>query len=207
MYIVTGHGQSGTKWLAKVLGCEHEPLKLDAMWAKRTEGDPTIAKEWAEWRVPKMQEPWGEVNSYLRLCATELMFLLPDMTVAGLVRDGRFVVRSMAARGVHERLHGPWSDFEKLCRYWAQSHYWLADVKEWFRLEDLNEDWNEVERLGELLGVDVPREHWEGLRNVRVGKNVETDTVPQWDRKMCRAFARSAGTVQTHFGYPLPRPA
>ena len=107
MFFVTGHGRSGTVFLADLLGKSengfvfHESPFLDQdlfveAYQGRTELSPARL-ELIETR--KAQQPnliYGEVNGYLRYWAPFLLTMTPD--VFHLVRNASDVVRSMFNR-------------------------------------------------------------------------------------------------------------
>lgn len=87
--VVTGHGRSGTHWLAHILShfmvAEHEPAKLDGL---------DVSVDCRQWnRVPELREAGHRV--------------------VHLVRDGRDVIRST------DRFYRGSYPFEELCKRWA----------------------------------------------------------------------------------------
>ena len=118
-FIITGHGRSGTQWLARLLDkCDpsvyvhHEPLpKFDAARYARVYAGTLDAAEFLRQRQPQMEQIWqrhpddgyAEVNGCLRYCVPALREAFPDTPILALVRDGRYVVRSLLARGCYRR--------------------------------------------------------------------------------------------------------
>jgi len=83
----------------------HEPLPT---FDKRWYWQMSCTKYLTE-RAIKMKErhggdkrDWAEVNSYLRYCVPQIREMF-DVPVATLIRDGRYVVRSLLARGVYQQ--------------------------------------------------------------------------------------------------------
>jgi hypothetical protein len=210
-FFVTGHGRSGTKWLTLLLNrCDstvavhHEPLPA---FDKRRYWQTNYTEYLAE-REIKMKErhggdkrDWAEVNSYLRYCVPQLREMF-DVPVATLIRDGRYVVRSMLARDAY-RLDGyPEVDapdeletpFEKCCWYWAHT-YRDHDAPVW-RLEDLNASYETFERLCDYLGMTPDRDTWAVFIGRRVNAIVDDPTLPAWGEEQQATFDRLAGDVQ-----------
>ncbi len=223
-FFVTGHGRSGTLWLAKLLNTDesvqvhHEPVQEDAQAYIHIFDGSLDACEYLKRRRELMEarwsehpeRDWAEVNSYLRYCVSELReeFRAP---VVGLVRDGRLVVRSMMARGVFQREGYPGIEapgefktpFEKCCWYWADTYFRLArQAVPVLRLEDLNSDYSTVELLGMLLNVHISKQAWERARGQP--ENIGVGPQPlQWSRRELAVFEAIAGEVHHRFGYEL----
>ena len=223
-FFVTGHGRSGTMWLARLLNTDpnmqvhHEPIQEDASaYLQIVKGslDPheylahrrkLMMRIWAS----NPERDWAEVNSYLRYCVPALReeFGAP---VVGLVRDGRLVVRSMMARGVFQREGYPGIEtpsefktpFEKCCWYWADTYWRLVRTGvPTFKLEDLNNDYSKLGLLCELLGVRVSKSAWKSFKNRPL--NVDVGTQPlNWSKRELITFQTIAGDIQTNFGYAI----
>lgn len=225
-FFVTGHGRSGTLWLARLLNrcaptvnVHHEPLaQFDAArYTAAYERGAPATERWLRLRITRMERVWerhpdqgyAEVNSYLRYCVPRLREVF-GVPVVALVRDGRYVVRSMLARGCYKRDGYPpiqppqsMSPFAACCWYWADTYRRLITegVKFW-RLEDLN---TRVEAFGALcdeVGVEADRTVWKQCVGRRV--NVDVGDVPlDWDAQHVAAFEMLAGDVQKFFDYPM----
>jgi len=225
-FFVTGHGRSGTLWLARVLNrCDptvnvhHEPLgQFDAArYAAAYERGAPATERWLRQRVTRMERIWerhpdqgyAEVNSYLRYCVPRLREVF-DVPVAALVRDGRYVVRSMLARGCYTRAGYPpiqppqsMSPFAACCWYWADTYRRLIPlgVRFW-RLEDVNARWPSFRSLCNEVGLDADRGVW--TANVNRRANVGVGDAPlDWDAEHTAAFEMLAGDVQEFFEYPM----
>jgi len=183
-FIVTGHGRSGTKWLANVLNRDptvavhHEPLTgYDKSGYAAIKDGRMSAQVFAEKRRGRMAKiyarhpnrAYAEVNSFLRYCAPAMRdeFCVP---VAAVVRDGRLVVRSMLKRGIYQsdnypKIQAPvdlLTPFEKCCWYWQDTYALLL----WqgipmFRLELLNVSYDYFRAMCDLLGCEVPEGEWQ----------------------------------------------
>jgi len=225
-FFVTGMGRSGTKWLADLLKhtpsrvrVMHEPLgPKDKNWYGRVYRNPALGPEWMWYRRRRMNTDhtrglaWGEVNSYLRYAAHDLRVEFPGVPVAGLVRDGRFVVRSLMRMEIYDRRHPPvpmptWAEtpFLKCCHYWADTYRllvaWGVPI---YRLEDLNADYAEVEVLCEKLGIDPPPKNmWREKQHRPLNTTEPQMERLAWSRDKCEAFRRIAGDMQHRFGYPV----
>jgi hypothetical protein len=158
----------------------------------------------------------GEVNPQLRYCPDELREVL-GCPVVGLVRDGRYVVRSFLwyeqflrwmapIKPTEEECAVRWSEMEPLEKaawYWADSCRPLqeSDVPV-YRLEDIVSDWEAFRSLCNDCGVEVDREVWEAMRGKRA-KPHHNDVPPEWTHEQIEAFLRVAGDVQERYGYPV----
>lgn len=225
-FFVTGMGRSGSLWLARFLDktpsdvkVMHEALgQSDASWYGRVYRNPALGPEWAWYRRRQMDtertggKKWGEVNSYLRYAVHDLREEFPGVPFIGLVRDGRFTVRSMMRLGLFDRysppIHPPtWAEtsFLKCCWYWADAYRLLVawDVPI-YRLEDLNDNYSEVEVLSEVLGIEPPPwEQWAQMRHKPANATNPKCERLDWSPKELEAFRRVAGDMQRRFGYPF----
>lgn len=217
-FFVTGHGRSGTQWLARLLNADpaldvrHEPLrKMDTVSYGNLRGDNAVAylKARRARMIPAEGLGWGEVNSYLRYWAPQLHEAFPGVPVVGLVRDGRYVVRSMMARGVFSRGRpvpgapvGGASKFERACRYWASTYRLLTsqDVP-MFKLERLNEDRDYFAELCREIGAHVSQAIWRRFAGRRIHVLVKDTGPPRWTPEQVETFLSYAGDMQEYFGY------
>ena len=226
-FIVTGHGRSGTLWLARLLNqCDdsvnvhHEPLaQFDAARYADVYHGTLDAAEFVCQRRLRMERVWqrhpdqgyAEVNSYLRYCVPALHEAFPDTPVLGLVRDGRFVVRSMLARGCYRREGYPpivppeeMSSFASCCWYWADTYRRLIEQGVIvYPLEALNESFAALMALADQAGARVSRDVWLRHAGKRANVGVADDEPPVWTAEEAETFARVAGDVQRWFGYPV----
>jgi hypothetical protein len=225
-FFVTGMGRSGSKWLRQLLlktpsdvKVMHEPLgRKDEAWYGRVYRNPALGPEWIWHRVRWMDtertggKRWGEVNSYLRYAVHDLREAFPGVPVVGLVRDGRFTVRSLMRLGIYAKRQPPippptWAEtpFQRCCWYWADAYRilvaWGVPI---FRLEDLNADYAEVEVLCAKLGIEPPTwQHWAKLRHKPANATKPHGARLEWSTGECEAFRRAAGDMQRRFGYPV----
>ena len=238
-FIITGHGRSGTLWLARLLDkCDpsvlvhHEPLgQFDAARYARVYDGTLDAAKFVRQRRPRMERIWqrhpddgyAEVNSYLRYCVPALRDAFPDTPILAIVRDGRFVVRSMLARGCYRREGYPpieppdemtfddpvsvidsCTPFGQCCWYWADTYRRLAvsDVK-CYKLEILNRNYVEFYHLCERVGITPDHATWLAHAGKRANVGVADEEPPVWTFDEVEMFARVAGDVQEWFGYPM----
>ena len=213
-FFVTGHGRSGTKWLAKVLNRDpsvavhHEPIQKDVRaYARIYNGTlEPMTYLWRRqedmcliWRRHRDRD-YAEVNSYLRYFVPELQ-LVSGVPVVALIRDGRYVVRSMMALGVYQRPGYPpipgqgETPFEKCCWYWADTYRRLYGL-ETFRLEDLTQDYSHFCLLCNLLGVQVSEEEWRTFASTPINVGVGLTTPPVWSEEEYKIFYNVAGDIQ-----------
>lgn len=222
-FIVTGHGRSGTKWLANVLNrdptvaCHHEPLTgYDKSGYAAIKGGRISARVFAERRRERMARIWerhpdrayAEVNSFLRYCAPAMRdeFGVP---VVAVVRDGRLVVRSMMKRGIYQSDNYPTiqapvdllTPFEKCCWYWKDTYELLL----WqhmliYRLDFLNRDFDYFRAMCDYIRCDVPEAEWRKCAGKPVNVDVGDEPL-DWHNWQHERFDEIAGNVQRRLGY------
>lgn len=222
-FIVTGHGRSGTKWLANVLdrnpgvAVHHEPLTgYDKSGYAAVRDGRLPAQVFAQKRRDRMLRIWlrhqdkayAEVNSFLRYCVPALREEF-DVPVVAIVRDGRLVVRSMLKRGIYKSDNYPLiqpdvaleTPFEKCCWYWADTYERLSRQHVLiYRLDFLNRDFDYFRALCDYIGCEVSQLDWR--KRVNKPKNVDVGDVPlQWGNWEHDRFAEIAGNVQQRLGY------
>lgn len=226
-FIFTGMGRSGTKWLRHLLDGSpdvkvfHEPCREydEANYWKVAAGQMS-EEEFVERRIAYMagvgeQIPAGmryaEVNSYLRYVAAPLRHKF-RCSVQGIVRDGRWTVRSLDVMGLFRRPGRPpipspgayETPFEKCVWYWASTYEELdiVGVPIW-TLEGLNDEYRCVASLCEgSLGIEPPsRGHWSKLRHRRVNQlpGGWTSDPPEFTEEQEAAFWRIGGHVQARY--------
>jgi len=224
-FIITGHGRTGTLWLARLLDkCDpsvhvhHEPLaQFDAARYAQVYDGTLDAAEFVRQRQPRMEriqqrhpdDGYAEVNSYLRYCVPALRDAFPDTPVLALVRDGRFVVRSLLARGCYQRPGyppieppGKMSPFAACCWYWADTYRRLVEERVMaYPLEVLNESFASFAILCGMVGIEADHDVWLRFAGKRANVGVESDAPPVWTFDEAETFARVAGDVQEWFGY------
>ena len=211
-FFVTGHGRSGTLWLAKLLNCDstiavhHEPIQSDKNEYARIHSGQD-ATEYLLRRKEQMRKIWertpwkkyAEVNSYLRYCVPELesVFQCPVVTI---IRDGKYVVRSMMARGCYQKPGYPLIEmpgntpFEKCCAYWADTYERLQGSSWIFYLEFLNQSYAYVQVLERLLDISIPKAIWQRFANKPENVGVG-DKAWDWTTEQEETFKRIAGDV------------
>lgn len=219
-FFVTGHGRSGTKWLAQVLNedpgidVRHEPVKTDAK--VYTGLCCQAVTDYLESRkaqmTPKAEgQKWGEVNSYLRYWVQQLCKVFPGVPVVGLVRDGRYVVRSLLKRGVfkdpQKRLPfvPPSAEpFVKACCYWANTYkILLVSGVSIYKLEQLNDDYEYFSKLCLEIGALVSEGAWRRYAGKRIHVGVKDTGAPRWTEEQRLMFKQLAGNTQRAFGYEV----
>ncbi len=144
--------------------------------------------------------------------------------VVAIVRDGRYVVRSLMARGCYQREGYPpieadhiqgvegrarldWdtvSAFAKCCWYWATTYRLLERQNvPLYYLEKLNADYDYFEGLCDVLGLTVQQGDWQQHAGKRTNVSVEDEGPPVWGAAQWAQFGALAGDVQRRLGYPL----
>lgn len=238
-FFVTGQGRSGTKWLARLLDRSpgvkvyHEAIGgWDARVYEKIYNRRENPLEYLKKREPMMERLWkrypnrsfAEVNSYLRYCVPELRKIFRVPTVA-IIRDGRFVIRSMLSRGIYRRrprirpiaerdaspmLISKWermSRFERVCWYWADAYRILqAQDVPIFQIEELTRDYNILLSLCQNhLLIEPNRRAWQRFSKRRINVTKELpQTPPVWTLREAEAFEELAGDIQRFFQYSAP---
>jgi len=230
-FFITGQGRSGTMWLARLLDLDpdikvfHEAGgRLDSnrfagfhrgVNARKYLLGPRLARtEQVMERWPGL--PFAEVNSYLRYCVPELREVY-EVPVLGIVRDGRYTVRSMLARGIYQTSGRPpirplggdiladWpgmKPFARTCWYWADAYRRLLEqIVMIFTLERLNSDYEYFSGLCEMAGVSIPLEIWRKRAGQPTHEGIPRGTPLGFDSKELAIFEALAGDVQRRF-YP-----
>ncbi len=220
-FMITGHGRSGTTWLAEVLDTDksvrvhHEPCasQFDVARYWRVHDGTFDPVDFVQQRKAHMQIVWdrgapddySEVNSYLRYSAKEYSeeYVCP---VVGIIRDGRLTVSSMMSIGVYQRPKYPPvitpgeldGAFEKCCWYWADTYRRLDEQCIMiYRLEDLSTDFSVFSQLCDVIGVSVDRKVWDRMKDKRVNSRPRKDV--KWDKIRISAFEMIADDVQLSF--------
>ena len=224
-FAVTGMERSGTMWLSLVLDDDpnvkvyHEPAPLKAwdgqVFAMTHDGTLDAASfvkaRYNYWLYtsPNHQDK-AEVNSVIRYVAGVVRDVW-EIPVAAIVRDGRLTVRSLMKRGTFQRQGMPGFEppaeiaddpFACCCWYWADAYERLEQqgIPVW-RLEDLNENEAEFDRLCEFLGITVRKAAWDWLAGQPAHASIAQDTPLDWDEQQAATFDRWAGAMQENFGY------
>jgi len=192
-FFVTGHGRSGTMWLARLLDkcnpgihVHHEPIPTfdRRLYSKVFSGELT-GEEFARLREPKMQRVidrnpdagYAEVNSYLRYCAPEMgeAFGVP---VAAMRRNKEDTVNSMMSLGLFERPGYPeipapdgLSPLESCEWYWEVTYRGFdADGVPIYELEELNKHFDYFVGLCDFLGCNADESIWRTFSGKKVNK-------------------------------------
>lgn len=225
LYFVLAIGRSGTKWLADVLDSNHEPIKEDSIAYRHAFHSPKLAKEYirsfrsqAIEKFKEGKDTYGEVNSYLRRHTAALKEFYPEASFVHLVRDPKMCIRSMYSRGTM----GPrdagtvgifpkegeyaekWYDmdrFQRLCWYWKiENEYLREHIDDYFRLEDISDDYEEFQKLTEKFGLEVSREKWEtDAKNTT--KSHKLPHPDDWSEKRYEQYRQICGTEAVKYNY------
>lgn len=175
----------------------------------------------AERDAPGMRG-WGEVNEHLRYSVPWLREVF-DVPIIGLIRDGYQTIPSL----VRHHFYNPgktqewtsaiiphsgtvweaWHEmtpFARCCWLWADSYQRLLDQKvPIFRLECLNAEFGNVERLYDVLGISRGYKCWQDWKVERTGKPVDDfyrgRPRPALPPDRLETFNRWAGDVQEYF--------
>ena len=173
--------------------------------------------QFAERDAPGMRG-WGEVNEHLRYSAPQLRKVF-DVPIVGLIRDGHQTVPSL----VRHRFYNPseaglwtsaikphsykvftaWPDmtpFARCCWLWGDS-YWR--LRNWgvpiFTLESLNAEFSNVERLCDVLSINVSYEDWRERAGKPVDEFYRGRPRPALPPEQLETFNIWAGDIQEYF--------
>ena len=234
-FFVLGQFRSGTTWVTELLKASGFTVYQEAKYALQelrpadtrtgiqvfSKGlDPT---EYLRSRKKRMEEMLpadaviGEVQAYLRYCAPQMREVF-GAKIVGLIRDGRFVVRSFLTTAHEDWVPrfkpigeisvqwGEMSQLEKVSWLWADTYRRLMDDGiEIFRIEDLSHSYREVQRLCKILQIEVKRQVWQTFSgryvHVHVGEKETPDCNLGWSPDQIASFMRFAGDIQSKFGY------
>ena len=168
---------------------------------------------------------YGEVNSVLRRHVAALREAFPNAKFMHLIRDGRDVVRSAAARktmtvedsntkGLYPREGDPWkvkwsamSRFERLCWYWqTENCYPRTSIGKAVKFEEIISSYDYFQtRLLDPLGLDISEEIWRNAVISPVNKT-QSHKIPywsEWDDETISIFEKICGKEMEANGYLL----
>lgn len=195
-FFIQALGRSGSMWLAHILDKTeaqvlHEPYPEDIRAYPEAYHSPKKAQKYIENVrsdfIDEKKEVYGEVNSYLRRHTKALKKQYPDAKFLHLVRDGRYVVRSMFSRGAFGAKNGgtfgifpleesEWyqmNQFERCCWYWkTENEYLRENIDKFVRLKHLTSDWEYFKtNILDFLDLELPKEIWEAEKGQKRNKS------------------------------------
>lgn len=160
---------------------------------------------------------WGEVNEFIRYYAPTVREVF-GVPVVGLIRNGHLTIPSLLRHNFYDpNKAGEWpsaiepkgqemcavwpktTQFERCCWLWSSSY---RNLLSWdvpiFTLESLNAEFGYVERLCEILRIDISYEDWQEHANKPVDDFYQgcEEALPPDQLEM---FNRWAGDVQEYF--------
>ena len=162
---------------------------------------------------------WGEVNEFIRYSVPQVREVF-DVPIAGLIRNGHLTIPSLLRHHFYrpqggwdwpsaiEPLTGEWirihwpkrTPFERCCWLWADSY---RRLRNWdvpiFTLESLNAEFGNVERLCEILRIDVSYEDWQAAAGKPVDDFYKGRPRPALSPAQLETFNRWAGDIQEYF--------
>jgi Sulfotransferase family len=240
LFFILAIGRSGTAFLADLLNqvpgaaVYHEPVKADFQAYPQAFHDPQKALKYIHsFRSKEIYlrageanlTTYGEVNSLLRRHSQALKEFFPKATFLHLIRDGRHVVRSMAARtaltpGDEKTLdiyptaadpwHNEWSKmdrFARLCWYWqVENAYLRKTIAKTVHFEKIITDYNYFKaNVLEPCHLELPMDLWK--KSVSKPKNVTTKhkmaSWTDWDASQKATFDRICGQEMTISGFEM----
>lgn len=166
-----------------------------------------------------------EITPYLNQHISFLRQELPNSYFIQIVRDGRDVVRSWMTRKTFTERHPIYSDmildrrhgdgaagwhemsaFERCCWMWAWMNRNLnASVDAFFRLEDIVENYADMQELLKSIGGRIDEETWRMASPVK--KNVSArHSFPKWNNwspGQKATFRRICGEQMERYAYPV----
>jgi hypothetical protein len=161
---------------------------------------------------------WGEINEFIRYSVPQVREVF-DVPVAGLIRDGHQTIPSLVRHNFYApNKMGEWTSaiiphswtvwkawqemtpFARCCWLWADS-YWR--LRNWgvpiFTLESLNAEFGNVERLCEILRIDISYEDWQAAAGKPVDDFYKGRPRPVLPPDQLEMFNRWAGDIQEYF--------
>jgi len=230
MFYVFSIPRSGTTWLSRyIAACNpewmicHEAHVTDFQYDIIAPFRPWEADEYVNgprherlltYTKRHFKDPhgYGEVTPRCRYFSAAIQRRYPHARCVHLVRDPRKAIRSLIQYGYcdeNSRAHrkvapdgGKWSKVNRTAWMWAFGHQRIRTTCDPFvRFEDLLEDYDAMDALCSMIGVESKRSVWEKWLPDRV--NVSKETMPPWsewptgDReevnRMCGSEARQYG--------------
>ncbi|MGY5852887.1 MAG: hypothetical protein RTU92_04910 [Candidatus Thorarchaeota archaeon] len=213
-FFVTGMGRSGTLWTARLLDEDetvkvfHEPIGTDVSFFGRCEKGTINIPNYFKRRLVRMKakiekwgnQPWGEVNGYLRLGVPELQAAY-NAPVVGLVRNPKLTIRSILRRRKYPALETE-ERFERICQDWTDAYEkLLLDNINIYTLESLNEDYDCFDQLCHEIGLSIPHEKWLQYAGIPIHWSIPASVPFKWDDWQMTIFDRVCGGMQETLGY------
>lgn len=237
LFFVLSMGRSGTKFFSTLLNNStatdiiHEhPLDLAAYQLAYRK--PSLGLKYFEYiRAPyirshmKHDKVYGEINSVLRRHLPAIVHFFPQSSIFHLIRDGRFVIRSIMSRKTMQwydpvtKLVTPdrmdimrdkWAymnRFERICWYWKSENEYIEQFTDkTVKFEDLIGSYSYMsEHILSPMNIHIDMDTWHDA--VKRPKNATRKyTFPHpdnWTDKMKHAFNRLCGPVMKKYNYPL----
>lgn len=173
--------------------------------------------QFAEHEAPEARG-WGEVNEFFRYSVPEVREVF-DVPVVGLIRDGHYTIPSLLRHNFYQPNEmGAWTSaiepecgrilkawpqmtpFERCCWLWADSYRRLrVQGVPIFTLESLNAEFGNVERLCEVLQIDVSYEDWRKHAGKPVDDFYQGQPHPSLPSEQLKIFDKWAGDIQEYF--------
>ncbi len=240
LFFILSIGRSGTMFLAHLLNrangvsVYHEPVDAD----RRAYPEAFHSFEQASRYIRTFRRKeiflraggadttaYGEVNSWLRRHAQALEECFPSATLIHVVRDGRNVIRSMAARRTMtpedkitskiapqpgDPWHSQWQHmdrFARLCWYWQiENAYLRTNIGKTVHFEKMISDYDYFfKNILEPCQIELPKELWEQAVTNPKNATRQHTIVPwtDWEPYQRETFVRICGQEMKNNGFEV----
>lgn len=237
LFFALSMGRSGTKFFSALLNNSpdadiiHEHI-LDLPAYQLAYRNPELGLKYFEYiRAPyikahmKHKRVYGEINSVLRRHLPAIVHFFPESVIFHLIRDGRFVVRSIMSRKTmcwydpitklvipdrSDIIRNKWvymDRFERVCWYWASENEYIENFSDNVLIfENMIRDYSYIsEHILNPLEIKITMDVWQ--QQVSKPKNATGKySFPHpdnWTDGMKKTFNRLCGPIMQKYSYPL----
>ncbi len=237
-FFILGMGRSGTKFLSSLLNNNNEyPVihecfmdLLSYQFAYRNKHHAFLyfnyfRKHYINKKINSYNNYYGEVNSVLRHHLPAIKHFYPNANIFHLVRDGRFVVRSMMSRKtmrkydlitklalppVNSEMRSRWyfiNRFEKICWYWAtENEYLRKNSLNIIKFEQIITDYHYFKQnLLNHIDINISEQQWLNYKNKpqNITKKYKFPHPDNWSNEMKLIFNKICGKEMKKYDYSL----
>ena len=237
IFFVLTMGRSGTQFLSSLLNNApdtrviHE-FPLDLLFYQFAYKNEHLGMKYFEYlrnhsinRNVSQFINYGEVNSVLRRHLPAIKRFFPHAHLFHLVRDGRFVIRSIMSRKTmkwydpvtklvypekNSDFRDQWIDmnrFEKICWYWAEENNYISSFTEkMLFFEGILKDYNHLKHaLLDPACIDISESQWQTETNKpkNITKHYSFPHPDNWTIDMKNTFNKICGRVMVKYHYPV----
>lgn len=202
---ITGLGRSGTKFLTALLSecagtdCRHEFTGNREFWILSWYQQPDIytlpylEREKKRIESSAKAQLFIDVNGYLHHCTPQLKATFSPVAIFHLVRDPKYVIRSLYSRRIEKDIHivpkskpevERWLDedkFYRICWNWKEAtEKSLNEGWPVIRFESILNDYSYLtENILNPLGISLSQSQWEQKISLKINR-----TRPAYYRKL-----------------------